>query len=76
MNESELGTPMNIRQVAAMLGVSAWSVRQSLIPKGLPHLRSGPRGKLLFYQHQVEQWVLRQQTKGGSQGTNALQTRR
>jgi hypothetical protein len=76
MTENELGTPMNIRQVAAMLGISVWSVRQSLIPKGLPHLRSGPRGKLLFYQRQVEQWVLRQQTKGGSQASNALQTRR
>lgn len=76
MNENELGTPMNIRQVAAMLGISVWSVRQSLIPKGLPHLRSGPRGKLLFYHRQVEQWVLRQQTKGGSQGSDALQTRR
>src|SRR5438132_14227618 len=38
---SPLGPPLNIRQVASLIGCSPWSVRQTLIPRGLPHFRSG-----------------------------------
>jgi hypothetical protein len=59
----ELGEPMDIKQVAAMIGTSCWSIRQTLVPMGLPHWRSGTRGKLIFYRKQVEQWILRMQQR-------------
>jgi len=60
-----LGEPLTIREVARLLGCSAWTVRQSYLPKGLPHLRSGPLGKLIFYRNQVVRWILEHQKKGG-----------
>jgi len=61
-----LGAPISIRQVAEQLGCSAWTVRQKFIPLGLPHLRSGPSGRLTFFSNQVVAWVLaHQQRKGG-----------
>ena len=60
-----LGAPLSIRDVARMIGCSAWTVRQSYIPQGLPHLRSGPSGKLIFYREQVVRWILEHQQKGG-----------
>jgi len=64
-NEDVLGEPLNMRAVAKLIGCSAWTVRQRYVPAGLPHLRSGPNGKLLFYKNQVIRWLLRQQQKGG-----------
>jgi hypothetical protein len=63
MNETELilGEPMGIREVARLIGCSPWSVRQTLLPRGLPHWRSGPSGKLIFYRDQVVRWLVRQQ---------------
>jgi hypothetical protein len=63
----ELGEPVTIRQVAALIGCSVWSVRQRLIPQGLPHFRSGPGSKMVFYRNQVVAWVLARQNqrKGG-----------
>ena len=58
---SALGEPLTIRMVSAMLGCSAWTIRQRYIPEGLPHLRSGPAGKLVFFRNQVVQWILQQQ---------------
>ena len=60
-----LGEPVPIREVARMLGVSPWTVRQRYLPQGLPHLRSGPQGKLIFYRHQIVHWILERQRKGG-----------
>lgn len=57
----ELGRALDIRQVAALIGCSPWTVRQTLLPRGLPHFRSGANGKLIFYEQQVVRWVLRQQ---------------
>jgi hypothetical protein len=57
----ELGRPLDIRQAAALLGCSPWTVRQTLMPRGLPHFRSGANGKLIFYEQQVVRWVLREQ---------------
>jgi|HubBroStandDraft_6_1064221.scaffolds.fasta_scaffold07923_9 hypothetical protein len=61
-----LGEPLSIRQVASLIGCSPWTVRQRYVPAGLPHLRSGPNGKLIFYKTQIIHWLLRQQQKGGS----------
>jgi hypothetical protein len=65
MNDNELmiGEPMGIREAARLIGCSPWSVRQTLLRQGLPHWRSGPSGKLIFYRDQVVRWVLDQQTK-------------
>jgi len=60
-----LGAAIPIREVGRLLGVSAWTVRQRYIPQGLPHLRSGPQGKLVFFRDQVIHWVLERQQKGG-----------
>lgn len=63
----ELGDAMSIREVAVLLGCSVWSVRQRFLPKGLPHFRSGPSGKIVFFRQQVVAWILAQQAqmKGG-----------
>jgi hypothetical protein len=61
-----LGDPMDISQVAALLGCSAWTVRQRYLPQGLPHLRACASGKLVFFREQVIGWILkRQKQKGG-----------
>jgi hypothetical protein len=60
-----LGAPLSIREVARLIGCSAWTVRQSYLPQGLPHLRSGPHGKLIFFRDQVIRWILQHQQKGG-----------
>ena len=58
-----LGTPLSIREVASLIGCSTWTVRQTLMPRGLPYFRSGG-GKLLFYKTQVIRWVVARQQKG------------
>jgi hypothetical protein len=65
-SENPLGAPLSIKDVARLIGCSAWTVRQKYIPLGLPHLRSGPSGRLTFFSNQVVAWVLARQTKGGS----------
>jgi hypothetical protein len=57
----ELGAPLGIREVAQLIGCSVWSVRQRQIPAGLPHFRTGPSGRLIFYQDQVVRWILKKQ---------------
>lgn len=64
-SDDALGEPLSIRQVARMLGCSPWTVRHSYLPRGLPHLRSRPLGKLIFYRAQVVRWILERQKKGG-----------
>lgn len=64
-SKDALGDPLAICGVARMLGCSAWTVRQKLLPRGLPHFRSGPNGKLVFFRDQVVAWILSQQKKGG-----------
>jgi hypothetical protein len=56
-----LGQPLRIRDVAHMLGCSPWTVRQTLIPRGLPHFRFRASGRLTFYKDQVIRWVENQQ---------------
>jgi hypothetical protein len=60
-----LGDPLTIREVARLIGCSPWTVRHSYLPKGLPHMRSGRLGKLIFYRTQVVRWILQRQQKGG-----------
>jgi phage terminase Nu1 subunit (DNA packaging protein) len=66
MSATPLGEPLSIREVARLIGSSAWTVRQVWVPRGLPCLRSGPGGKLIFYRDQVVVWILAQQQKGGT----------
>jgi hypothetical protein len=60
---SRLGKPIDIRQVADLVGCSPWSIRNTWIPRGLPHFRSGASSKLLFYTEQVVRWIENQQQK-------------
>ena len=62
----QLGDAMTIKQVAKFVGCSSWTVRNKLVPAGLPHFRSSPSGKLTFFHEQVVAWVLarQNQTKG------------
>ena len=64
--EMQLGDAMTINQVAQLVGCSSWTVRNKLVPAGLPHFRSSPSGKLTFFYEQVVAWILAiQKTKGG-----------
>lgn len=65
-SEDALGQPMNIGQVATLLGCSVWTVRQRYLPSGLPYFRIGSAGKFLFYRNQIVRWILeKQKQKGG-----------
>jgi hypothetical protein len=66
MDAQRLGDPLNIKQTARLIGCSPWTVRQVLIPAGLPHFRAGANGKLIFYRDQVVRWILHNQNKGGT----------
>jgi len=64
--QDTLGEPLSTEEVAALLGCSAWTVRQRYLRQGLPHLQARPRGKLVFFREQVIAWTLkRQRQKGG-----------
>lgn len=63
MNTRELGEPLTVKQVAVLVGCSVWTVRQRLIPSGLPHFRTRPSGRLTFFREQVVSWVLEQQNQ-------------
>jgi hypothetical protein len=56
-----LGEPMTIREVAALIGCSVWTVRQRCLRQGLPHFRPSPTGKLIFYRNQVVRWLFDKQ---------------
>ena len=62
---ARLGPPLSIREVAELIGCSPWTVRQTLIPRGLPHFRFKASGRLTFYRDQVIRWIESQQQKGG-----------
>jgi hypothetical protein len=64
--DDPLGEPLAIAQVARLLGCSPWTVRQKYLPQGLPCLRSGRQGKLIFYRNQITRWILLRQQKGVS----------
>jgi len=56
---ARLGQPFTIRQAAALIGVSCWTIRQTLMPQGLPHFRCARSGRLIFYEHLITAWVLK-----------------
>ena len=57
----ELGPPLSIHKVAELIGCSPWTVRQTLIPRGLPHFRFKASGRLIFYTNQIVGWIENQQ---------------
>jgi phage terminase Nu1 subunit (DNA packaging protein) len=63
-----LGKAMDVKQVAELIGCSAWTVRQKHVREGLPCFRSGPSGRMIFYRNQVTAWILEKQKeqKGGT----------
>jgi len=64
-----LGEAMDVKQVAELIGCSAWTVRQKHVKKGLPCFRTGPSGRMIFYRNQVTAWILERQKeeKGGNE---------
>jgi phage terminase Nu1 subunit (DNA packaging protein) len=64
-----LGEAMDVKQVAELIGCSAWTVRQKHVKAGLPCFRSGPSGRMIFYRNQVTAWILKRQKeqKGGNE---------
>jgi hypothetical protein len=62
--DTALGVPLLINEVARIIGCSPWTVRQTLIPRGLPHLRFTANGRLIFYRDQVIRWIENQQQGG------------
>src|SRR4051812_39428549 len=64
LGPAELGAPLSIKEVAALIGCSPWTVRQTLIPRGLPYFRFTTSGRLTFYTKQVVGWIESKQ-KGG-----------
>lgn len=61
-----LGVPLSIQEVAALIGVSVWTVRHRYLPAGIPYFRTKPQGKLIFYKNQIIHWLLTEQRKGGT----------
>jgi hypothetical protein len=58
---SRLGEPMDIEDVAELLGCSVWTVRQKYLPAGLPYIRASARGRFVFFRKQVIDWILKRQ---------------
>jgi len=58
---SRLGPALDICEAARLIGCSPWTIRNRLLPKGLPHFRSGASSKLIFYTDQIVRWIERQQ---------------
>jgi len=63
--DSSLGEPINVKQVAQLIGCSVWTIRQKFLHIGLPCLRSGSGSRLIFYRNQIVAWIHQQQKKGG-----------
>src|ERR1700730_2207474 len=59
----ELGAPMDINRVAQLIGCSCWTVRQALVPRGLPFFRFAPHGRMTFYREQVIAWIQSEQAR-------------
>lgn len=58
-----LGEPLGIREVAALIGCSVWTVRQRCLREGLPHFRASRTGRLIFYRDQVVRWLIHKQNE-------------
>jgi hypothetical protein len=55
------GEPIGVREVAALIGCSVWTVRQRCMRQGLPHFRPSRTGRLIFYRNQVIRWLIENQ---------------
>jgi hypothetical protein len=62
--KAPLGRPLSINEVAHLIGCSPWTVRQTLIPRGLPFFRFTASGQLRFFENQVQRWIESQQEGG------------
>lgn len=62
--DNPLGKALSIKQVAAMVGCSPWTVRYRLIPAGLPYFRPTASGKLVFFADEVLRWIKAKQQGG------------
>jgi hypothetical protein len=58
-----LGEPLAIGEVARLIGVSVWTVRQQCLRQGLPHFRASRSGRLIFYRNQVVRWLIEKQNE-------------
>ena len=58
-----LGDALTIKEVAALIGCSVWTVRQRCMRQGLPHYRPSRTGRLIFYRNQVVRWLIEKQTE-------------
>ncbi len=63
-SSNPLGDAMDVDAVAEMLGCSPWTIRQTYLRQGLPHLRASARGQLVFFKNQVIRWIVTRQQKG------------
>jgi len=61
---ASLGVALDIEEAAELIGCSPWTVRQTLIPRGLPHFRFRANGRLVFYRDQLIRWIENQQQGG------------
>lgn len=64
-DQSALGEPMDIEDVAMLLGCSVWTIRQKYLDEGLPYIRASAKGRFVFFRAQVIDWILERQKKGG-----------
>lgn len=63
VQDDPLGEPLAIGEVARLIGVSVWTVRQRCIPQGLPHFRASRTGRIVFYRQQVVRWLIEKQNE-------------
>jgi len=61
--EPGLGPPLNVGQVAKLIGCSVWTVRQTLMPRGLPFFRFSAPGRLIFLSRSSHQMDRKRTTR-------------
>jgi hypothetical protein len=61
--DESLGEPLGIRETAALIGCSCWTVRHQCLRQGLPYFRASRAGKLIFYRNQVIHWLVEKQNE-------------
>ena len=66
VSDTALGDPLDIQEVAQLIGCSSWTVRHRHMQAGLPYFRTASSGKLIFYRNQVTRWLLSMQQQKGA----------
>jgi excisionase family DNA binding protein len=59
---------LRVSEAARYLGATVWFVRSMVWSDAVPHLRLGKR--ILFDQHDLDDYIAREKTGGGSTSTN------